>query len=168
MSAVLCLPACLCVSTAASRGQAPHGNPAELQQGGGRPPGEVAGAWGGKGSELEVLERRWRGMGVEDAHGRRGELEAWWGSWREEDVDMGWRWRAWQRPGERERRWRMQGVEVAYKRRGERETRCCSRGEGDVDMGQLWRAWWRPGEQERQERGPEGSWWRLGEQERRE
>ena len=27
MSAVLCLPACLCVSAAASRGQAPHGNP---------------------------------------------------------------------------------------------------------------------------------------------
>ena len=26
MSAVLCLPACLCVSPAASRGQAPHGN----------------------------------------------------------------------------------------------------------------------------------------------
>ena len=26
MSAVLCLPACLCVSTAASCGQAPHGN----------------------------------------------------------------------------------------------------------------------------------------------
>ena len=26
MSAVLCLPACLCVSTAASRGQALHGN----------------------------------------------------------------------------------------------------------------------------------------------
>ena len=26
MSAVFCLPACLCVSTAASRGQAPHGN----------------------------------------------------------------------------------------------------------------------------------------------
>ena len=26
MSAVLCLPACLCVSTAASSGQAPHGN----------------------------------------------------------------------------------------------------------------------------------------------
>ena len=26
MSAVLCLPACLCLSTAASRGQAPHGN----------------------------------------------------------------------------------------------------------------------------------------------
>ena len=26
MSAVLCLPACLCVSAAASRGQAPHGN----------------------------------------------------------------------------------------------------------------------------------------------
>ena len=26
MSAVLCLPACLCVPAAASRGQAPHGN----------------------------------------------------------------------------------------------------------------------------------------------
>ena len=26
MSAVLCLPACLCMSAAASRGQAPHGN----------------------------------------------------------------------------------------------------------------------------------------------
>ena len=26
MSAVLCLPACLCLSTAASQGQAPHGN----------------------------------------------------------------------------------------------------------------------------------------------
>ena len=26
MSAVLCLPACLCVSAAASGGQAPHGN----------------------------------------------------------------------------------------------------------------------------------------------
>ena len=31
MSAVLCLPACLCVSAAASRGQAPHGN-ASLSQ----------------------------------------------------------------------------------------------------------------------------------------
>ena len=29
MSAVLCLPACLCVSAAASRGQAPHGNASE-------------------------------------------------------------------------------------------------------------------------------------------
>ena len=36
MSAVLCLPACLCVSAAASRGQAPHGNasvPRELCKG---------------------------------------------------------------------------------------------------------------------------------------
>ena len=30
MSAVLCLPACLCVSTAASRGQAPHGNASKV------------------------------------------------------------------------------------------------------------------------------------------
>ena len=35
MSAVLCLPGCLCVSTAASRGQAPHGN-ASLTPGGGK------------------------------------------------------------------------------------------------------------------------------------
>ena len=32
MSAVLCLPACLCVSAAASRGQAPHGNASPLGQ----------------------------------------------------------------------------------------------------------------------------------------
>ena len=32
VSAVLCLPACLCVSTAASRGQAPHGNASKAFQ----------------------------------------------------------------------------------------------------------------------------------------
>ena len=32
-----------------------------------------AGALGGEGSELEVLELRWRGLGVEDAYGRRRE-----------------------------------------------------------------------------------------------
>ena len=32
MSAVLCLPACLCVSPAASRGQAPHGNASKAFQ----------------------------------------------------------------------------------------------------------------------------------------
>ena len=32
MSAVLCLLACLCVSAAASRGQAPHGNASLIQQ----------------------------------------------------------------------------------------------------------------------------------------
>ena len=30
MSAVLCLPACLCVSAAASHGQAPHGNASKV------------------------------------------------------------------------------------------------------------------------------------------
>ena len=32
MSAVLCLPACLCVSAAASRGQVPHGNASKAFQ----------------------------------------------------------------------------------------------------------------------------------------
>ena len=43
---------------------------------------------------LGERERRWRGLGVEDGYGRRGE--------REGGVDMGRRWRAWWRPGERE------------------------------------------------------------------
>ena len=48
-----------------------------------------AGAWGGEGSELEVLE------------------------WREEDVDL-WRWRVWRCLDEGERRWRELGVEDGY------------------------------------------------------
>ena len=117
-----------------------------------------AGAWGGKGSELEVLEwreedvdlrwwrawrrlgereRRWRGLGVEDGYGRRGEQEARWGLSGEGVVDMGRRWRAWRRLGEREGRWRGLGVGVAYGRRGEREAWWGSWGEGVVDMG--WR-----------------------------
>ena len=52
-----------------------------------------AGARGGEGSELEVLQ------------------------WREEDADMR-RWRAWWRLGERERRWRGLGVEDGYGRHG--------------------------------------------------
>ena len=48
-----------------------------------------AGGWGVEGSELEVLERQWRALGVEDAYGRRGEREARWCSWKEGDVDMG-------------------------------------------------------------------------------
>ena len=131
-----------------------------------------AGAWGGKGSELEALEwreeevnmrlwrawwrlgeweRGWRGLGVEDGYGRRGEGM----------VDMGRRWCARQCPGERERRWRGLGVGVAYGRRGKREARWGSWREGVVDMGRRWRAWWRLGEQERRERGPGGSRWRL-------
>ena len=133
-----------------------------------------AGAWGGKGSELEVLE------------------------WREEDVDM-WRWRAWWRLGEREQRWRGLGWRTgtgdggngkpsgarggggwwtwggagvlggawgswsvggggwgwgsAYGRMGEREARWGSRGVGEVDMGRRCRTWWRLGELEGQEQG---------------
>ena len=145
---------------------------------------------------LGEWERRWRGQGLEDGYGRRGE--------REGEVDVGRRWRAWWRPGEREwwwwglgwvdgyglrgergarrglwgegevdvgRRWR------AWGRRGERERWWWGlgmgvlygrRGEGEVDMGRQWRSWWRPGERERRERGPGGSGWHLGEQERRE
>ena len=130
-------------------------------------------AWGGEWSELEVLE------------------------WREEDMDMGQWWRAWQHLGERERRWWGLAVEDTYGRRGEREARWGSWGEGDVDMGRRWRAWRRPGERERRWRGLEvgdaygrrgerdarccsrgegdvdmgtrwRAWWRPGEQERRE
>ena len=52
-----------------------------------------AGAWGGEGSKLEVLE--------------------WW----EDDLDL-WRWRVWRRLGEQERRWRVLGVEEGYGRQG--------------------------------------------------
>ena len=151
--------------------------------------GRSAGAWGGEGSELEVLEwreqdvdmqrwrawrrlrereRRWRGLGVEDGYGRRGGRGALWGPWGEGVVDMGRRWCALRRLGERKRRWRGLGVGVAYRRRGEREAWWDLSGEGVVDMGRWWRAWWCLGERERRERGPGGSWWRLGERERRE
>ena len=85
-------------------------------------------------------ERRWRGLGVEDAYGRRGEPEARCCSWGDGDTDMGQRWRAWRHPGERERRWRELGDGDVYQWRGEREVRCCSWGEGDIDLGQRWRA----------------------------
>ena len=96
-----------------------------------------AGAWGGGGSELEVLELR------------------------EEDMDMR-RWWALRRLGERERRWRGLGVEDAYGRRGEREARWGSPGEADVDMGRRWRAWWRPVEQECRSRALGGGGGALG------
>ena len=140
---------------------------------------------------LGERERRWRGLGVEDGYGRRGE--------REGEVDMGRRWRARWRPGEREWWWRGLGVVDGYGRRGERGARRGVWGEGKVDMGRRWRAWlrrrarewwwrglgvgvlygrwgegeadmgrrwrswWCPGERERRERGPGGSWWHLGE-----
>ena len=67
------------------------------------------GAGGGEGSELDVLEwreedvdmRRWRGLGMEDGYRRRGEREARWGLWGEGVVDMGRRWCALRRLGER-------------------------------------------------------------------
>ena len=58
-----------------------------------------------------LREREWRrrGLGSEDAYGRRGEREAWWGSRGEGDVDMGRRWRTLWRLGELERRERGPG-----------------------------------------------------------
>ena len=50
---------------------------------------------------LGERERRWRGLGVEDGYGRRGEREARSGPWGEGGLDMGWRWRAWRRLEER-------------------------------------------------------------------
>ena len=76
---------------------------------------------------LGERERRWRGLGVEDGYGRRGE--------REGEVDMGRRWRAWWRPGERELWWRGLGVVDGYGRRGERGARRGLWGEGEVDVG---------------------------------
>ena len=200
-----------------SRSSGPLHPAAQLLQSGGRPPGEVGGARGGEGSVPVVLERRgedvdlrwwrrwrcpgererrWRGLGVEDRYGRRGE--------REGEVDMGRRWRARWRPEEREWWWRGLGVVDGYGRREEwgarrgvwgegeadvgRQWRAWLRrgerewwwrglgvgvlfgrwGEGEADMGRRWRSWWCPGERERRERGPGGSWWHLGEQERRE
>ena len=82
---------------------------------------------------LGERERRWRGLGVEDGYGRRGE--------REGEVDMGRRWREW--------RWRGLGLVDGYGRRGEWGARWDLWGEGEVDVGRRWRAWRRPGERER-------------------
>ena len=114
---------------------------------------------------LGKRERRWRGLGVEDGYGRRGEREgeadmgrrwrkwwwrglevvdgygrwgergAWWGLWGEGEVDMGRRWRAWRRRGDRERWGWGLGVGVAYGRRGEREVRWGPWGEGGWTWG---------------------------------
>ena len=100
----------------------------------------------------------WRGLGVVDGYGRRGEWGARRGLWGEGEVDVGRRWRAWRRWGEREHWWPGLGVGVLYGRRGE----------GEVDMGRPWRSWWRPTEREQLERGLGRSRWHLGEQERRE
>ena len=145
-----------------SRSPGPLHPAAELLQSGGRPPGEVGGGLGGEWSVPWVLERRgedvdlwwwwgwrclgewerrWRGLGVEDGYGRRGE--------REGEVGMGRRWRAWWRLGEREWWWRGRGVVDGYGWRGERGARRGRWGEGEVDVGRRWRAWRRRGERER-------------------
>ena len=96
--------------------------------GGGPGPAAVAGVAARSGAGAAVAK-----LGVEDGYGRRREREAWWGSWGEGEVDMGERWRAWWRLGERERR---------------------ERGPG--------RSWWRLGEPERCDRVVEARW-RCGE-----
>ena len=47
-----------------------------------------AGAWEGGGSELQVLERWWRGLGVDDAYGQRGAQQP---RWRSQGEDT-WTW----------------------------------------------------------------------------
>ena len=131
-----------------------------------------AGARGGEGSELEVLERRgrdmdlrwwqgWRclggrerrlrGLGVEDGYGRRGE--------REGEVDMGRRLREWW--------WQGLGLVGGCGRRGGWGARWGLWGEGELEMGRRWRAWRRRGERERWWRGlgPGVAYGRRGEQE---
>ena len=133
--------------------------------GGGRVQAE-GGAGGGGGHGAAVArsvasgEREWwwRGLGVVDGYGRRGERGARRGVWGEGEADVGQQWRAWWRWGEREWWWRGLGVGVLFARWGE----------GEADMGRRWRSWWCPGERERREQGPRGSWWHLGERERRE
>ena len=47
--------------------------------------------------------RRWRGLGVRDAYWLHGERKARCCSWADGDMDMGRRWRACRRSGDRER-----------------------------------------------------------------
>ena len=125
-----------------------------------------AGARGGEGSKLEVLERCWRGLCVQDVYRWRREPEARCRSWGEGDADMERRWCMWWRPEEQERRWRVLGPGDAYRLRGGREGRCGSCWEGDADMRPWWHVWWCSWERERRVRGPGESWRRLRERER--
>ena len=99
---------------------------------------------GGNGDALGERERRWRGLGLEEGYGRRGE--------REGQVDTGRGLHAWRRLGEREWWSRGLGVLDGYGRRGERGARWGLWGEGEEEVGRRWRAWRRRGERER--------WWR--------
>ena len=65
VSAVLCLPACLCVLTAASRGQAPHGNASKVfhRRGITRPPRATRG--------LRGVRAAPQPRGLQDHHGAR-------------------------------------------------------------------------------------------------
>ena len=66
---------------------------AELPQAGADHQGRWRGGGsGGEGSDLEVLEWRWRGLKVGDVYGSHGEREARCRSWGEGDPDMGRRW----------------------------------------------------------------------------
>ena len=112
-----------------------------------------AGARGGEGSVLGVLERRGEDVDLRWGRGLRclGQRERRWQE-REGEVDLGRQWRAWWRLGEREWWWRRLGVVDGYGRRGEQGAQRGLCGEGEVDVGRRWRAWRRRGELER--------WWR--------
>ena len=75
---------------------------------------------GGRGG-LGERERRWRGLGVEDAYGRCEGREVRCCTWGEGDTDIGRQWHTWRRPGERERRER--GPGGSWRCLGEQERR---------------------------------------------
>ena len=87
----------------------------------------------------------------------------------EGEVDMGRRWRAWRRLGERDWWWRGLGVVDAYRWQGEQGAWWDLWGKGEVDVGQRWRPWRRRGQRERWLRGlgDEVAYGRRGERELR-
>ena len=144
---------------------------------------------------LGERERWWRGLGMEDGYGRRGEREGEvdmgrggalggpWGSGSGGGGCLGW-WMGMGGGGNREPgracpgrgRWTWGGGGVPG---GAGESGSgggggwgwgsrMARGGRGMDMGRRCRSWWRPGEQEQREHGSGGSWWCLGGQEGRE
>ena len=153
-----------------SRSPGPLHPAVELLQGGGRPPGEVGVglgrggvrargpglAGGGRGHAAVAgvavpggAGAAMAGLRVGDRYGRPGEREARWAPWGEGPLDMGRRWPAWRRLGERERWCWGLGVGVAYGQRGEREAGWGLWWEAEMDMGRRWRASWCLDERER-------------------
>ena len=95
-----------------------------------RAEGETAGGGGHGAAVARLVASGGAGVVVADAQGGGtvwavGGRGVWRGLWGEGEVDVGRRWHAWRRRGERERWWRGLGVGVLYGRRGEGEV--CNR-----------------------------------------